>query len=371
MRIGSRIARVPRKTLFTLSGPLILNLAPAGPVAGQAEVPFATACPPPGASSVDSVRITGIVRDDASGASLPGARMFLSYAGGSATADLVSTANELGRFAFCVNAAVSSSTVWAEYAGRPGRARRVEHRRDETAEEPFAEVEIDLGDPAFLVFTLVDAESRAPIPTATLRLEPLTLGGVSNSAGRATLRRVPPGRYRLKIDHIAYASFEATLDVPESEVAEIEVPVPPRVIAVAPIEVRVTGRDPFLVDEGFYDRQARIDDGFFYTYWEVENYELLSNFFAFKKELIARGMGPGPIFINGRRMDRLGYRSMNEIPINKIRGIEWIRCAEMPARYQVGLLDIDFGGDCRLTLIWLGNRRVRDVLTRPDDDGSR
>ena len=230
-------------------------------------------------------------------------------------------------------------------------------------------LEIDHGQPAFLLMRVVDASTGFPVEGAMIRLRPHPLGGISDDRGRAGFREVPPGEYDVRVDHIAYASFEGTVQVGERSAEEYEIELRPTAIAVEPIEVKITGRDPVLVNTGFYDRMAGLDEGYFYDYWDAEPYALLSTFLNFKTFLAPAAV----TFLNGKPITRLGYESVDEIPFGEIRGVEHIRCADLPqdhARYFDGFA-IEAArharghSDCWALLIWRGEGRVRQQRDQP------
>jgi hypothetical protein len=234
-------------------------------------------------------------------------------------------------------------------------------------------LEIDHGEPGFVALHVVDASTGASVAGAMIRLHPLPLGGLSGEQGRASLREVPPGRYEVRVDHIAYASFDGILEVGNRAAEEFEIPLQPTAIAMEPLEVKITGRDPYLLGTGFYDRMATLDEGEFYDYWDIEPYYSLATFTMFK-DFIRSDVDVIIDFVNGRPLSRL-LQSLGEIPFGKVRGVELIRCADLPqdmarwiddfaimeARQNAG----HFG--CYARLIWRGERRVRSEREKPTD----
>jgi len=124
---------------------------------------------------------------------------------------------------------------------------------------------------------------------------------------------------------------------------------------------------------GFYDRMATLGDGAaFYDYWDIEPYYTLGTLVKFK-DFLKVHVDYIITFVNGRPFDRLGYRSLDEIPFGKIRGVEMIRCVDLPpdlSRWMDGFKTVaarqnagHFG--CWARLIWRGERRVRSEREKP------
>jgi len=225
-------------------------------------------------------------------------------------------------------------------------------------------LEIDFGEPAFLVVRVTDGSTGFPVEGAMLRLRPHPLAGITDAKGLTGFPAIPPGEYEVRVDHIAFASFEATMQVKDGSAEEYEIELRRTAITVAPLEVRITGRDPVLINTGFYDRMAELDEGAFYDYWDMESFALLSTFFAWKGLL----RPSSATFINGRPLNRSGYEHVDEIPFSRIRGVEIMRCKDLPAEMARYFDLFDLGStDCWATLIWRGNRRVRHERERPTD----
>ncbi len=287
---------------------------------------------------------------------MPGATVVFEYRtdGAIPAGEALETqADEVGRYLFCNLTAFSEANVRATYRGTAGREARV--RLDRSQE---IDLQVDLGDPAFLVFSIVSAETGAPVEGAYVQLSPIQLGGVSDSLGRVGLPEVPPGPYSLEVRHVAYATRDVSLAVEEGQLAEMRVDLTTRVVAVEPLTVTITGRDPVLLGQGFYDRRATIEDGYFADHEEVQPYIMMQTLFQFKRELFVRYNAGRVYFVNGRSMRRLGYRNLrelNEIPFTKVRGVEVFPCTDAPARLwnQIDIEDVPLAGvDCNLVLIW-------------------
>lgn len=296
------------------------------------------------------VSLQGVVRDRDSDVPLPGAAVTLRYAevDGRPTPDERSARTDRqGRFRFCELEAFREVTVRATYNLRRGRERDVSLERDESLE-----LEVDLGDPAFLVFSVVEAETGRPVADATIELSPLPLSGITDSLGRVAFEAIPPGDYDLTVRHLGYAPREDAVTVREDQNAEMRLELATQAIAVEPLEVRITGRDPYLLTSGFYERRETID-GFFGTAEEIASYRTLDMLFRFNREISVRYRRNRTILINGRTLRQSAIR-LNEIPYREIRGIEAYPCTEAPPRLMLAIPATERPtGDCNIVAIWV------------------
>jgi len=317
------------------------------PASGAGQEPGT--CPSGGAGEV-GVSLEGVVRDRESRVPLPGAVVTLRYdevPGRETPANLTDRTDAQGRFRLCGLEAFRPATLRAGYNLRRGRERDVSLERDETLE-----LDVDLGDPAFLVFSVVEAETERPILDARVTLAPLPLNGITDSLGRVAFERVPPGGYDLTVRHIAYAERADAIDVRPDQSAEMRLELRTRAIAVEPLEVRITGRDPYLLTSGFYERRETID-GYFGTAGEISSYTTFEMLFRFNRDLSVRYRRNRTLLINGRPLSQMAIR-LNEIPYRDIRGIEAYPCTEAPARLMLAIpATARPSGDCNIVAIWV------------------
>ena len=326
----------------------------AGPLAGQEEEEedrTIRACEQLGNANLE-VGIDGIVRDEESDVPLPGATVLIRYESERDMAtpeDVTVETDENGRYHACGLVAFREARVRAIYRSQRGKERRVDLDRPR-----FVELEVDLGDAAFLVFSVVAAENQRPVAGASIDFSPLAISGVTDSLGRVALRRVPPGTYGLHVQHIAYTPVDTEISVLSDQTAEFRIELGTRAIALAPIEVRVTGRDPYLLTSGFYDRRGAMDDGYFATYPEIDNYIHLGQVFRFKRELSIKYRRRQLILLNGRPASRLGFYAGNlgELKFSTVRGIEAYRCSDAPPEILNQVPNTMMLSDCNLIAIW-------------------
>lgn len=310
-------------------------------------------CPTGDTGSIQ-VGFEGVVIDDESEVPLPGAVVRLVYeekSGQPALDDVTTTSDENGRYVFCGLEAFRSAKVRASYLLRRGKEEKIDLERPRDLE-----LKVDLGDPAFIVFTIADEDTGAPVQGATIELSPIPVGGITNELGRSTFRAIPPGDYEMTIRHIAYAERSETLRLDEDQSAEMRIELRTQAIALEPLEVEITSRDAFLLDNGFYERKVSIgDDGYFGTYEEIKSYTMVRTLFQHQRELSIRFARNRFVLLNGRPMNRLGYNSvgeLSELPYSRIRGVEAYSCSDAPDELMIRIrADVPIG-DCNLIAIW-------------------
>lgn len=333
---------------IALCGPLLLGLPSALPGQEAALEPC-----PPGDPDAMTVNIEGVVEDEQSEVALPGAGVTLTYEdvrGEETPAERTTRTDESGRYRFCDLVAFRTATLRASYLLRRGDEREVELERSLQVT-----LEVDLGDPAFLVFTVEEAGTGRPIEGALVELAPLMVGGITSDLGRAVMREVPPGEYRLSVNHIGFAEREEPLTVEPGQGAELRVELQPQAVAVEPIAVEITGRDPLLLTNGFYERRAQIEDGFFGTREDIASYVTVNALLRYNRYLSLRTRSARDRFvlINGRSASRTAIR-LDEIRYSDIRGVESYHCGEAPAKLMLAIPASERPmGDCYIIAFWV------------------
>lgn len=339
-------------TSFALSVGLAIGLLPGRPrpVSAQQEPAPAPDCPVTDPSGV-TVQLQGVVRDDKTDAPLPGAAVRLRYETPGLEARTTDSDGE-GRYRLCNLVAFEEARLEASYRGRSGRAREVRLERNESVD-----LEVRLGDPAYLVFTVASGETGAPVPGATVELSPIRFAGITDSLGRTGFRAIPPDAYLLRVRHIAFSPREEEIEIESDQLDEIRVELAPRAIALEPLLVEITGRDAYLLDMGFYDRMATIEDGYFATHEEIRPYRMFRTLFQFKRELAIRYRSNRFVLIDGRPAQWRGYdseRELNELSFTRVRGVETYPCVEAPPSLwnRIPASALPDTTDCHVLVIW-------------------
>ncbi len=340
---------------FLTVGMVIGSLSCPGSATAQEPSRFVQECPPSDPSQV-AVSLSGTVMDRESGVPLPGSLVQLTYkdpgslpAGTPEEMETVTSAR--GSYRFCGLVAFAGVELSAAVGDREGRDVDVDLNGDIKLD-----LTVDLGNPAYLVFSVVDAETGAPIPNATVELSPIPLAAMTDSLGRAALREVPPFEYDIRARHIGFAEQAQALAVEEGQQAEVRIELVTQAVELEPLRVEITGRDPYLLEMGFYERMNLIPDGYFATQEEIEPYIMFRTLFQFKKELFVRYARNRFVMIDGWPMTRRGFRSireLNEIPFTRVRGIESYPCFEAPPEVfnRIPVVDLPMG-DCNVLMIW-------------------
>ena len=220
---------------------VIAGLTGAGNVAAQEPSRFLDECPPSDPSQL-LVSLDGVVTDKKSEALLPGAVVRLEYQDRAALPtgvepELETVTDERGRYRFCGLLAFARSRVSAVVGGREGKAVEIELSGDRSFDLTF-----ELGDPAYLVFSVVAAETGEPVSNARIELAPIPLAAMTDSLGRAALRRVPPYEYNIRARHIGYAVQEQSLTVEEGQQAEVRIELITQAIALEPSRSELASR---------------------------------------------------------------------------------------------------------------------------------
>lgn len=308
-------------------------------------------CERVGQSEVE-IGIEGVVRDKDSEVPLPGSTVVIRYEnerGLETPEDVTIVTDEEGRYQACGLVAFREVRIRGAYGVHRGDERKIDLDRPK-----FVDLDVDLGDDAFVVLSIVTSDEGRPIPGARVTLAPLPIAGVSDSLGRVAFRSIPPGVYDMRVEHIAFETREEELSVLTDQSAEMRVELTSQAIAVAPLEIIVTGRDPHLLTSGFYERRGLIEEGYFATNTEITPYVDLGQLFRFKSELSVKFRRRQLILINGRPANRLGFNAGNirEINMKRVRGIEAYRCSEAPPEILNQVPNTLSLFDCNLVAIW-------------------
>lgn len=121
----------------------------------------------------------------------------------------------------------------------------------------------EVGQPTLDIFgTIRDARTGEPI--ASMEVVVRTTDGsrvyrtMANEDGRFRVTVDGAGRYVLATTRLGYSGVGTTeVEVSPGEDLYVDLEVEPEALGVEPIRVTVTGRSPYLVAEGFYERMER------------------------------------------------------------------------------------------------------------------
>jgi iron complex outermembrane receptor protein len=90
---------------------------------------------------------------------------------------------------------------------------------------------------------VVGAATGAPVPAAAVRILGTVISTFTDDSGRFELRDVPAGRRRLAVERIGYGPRQLEVEVRAGAVAEVEVTLRPRAVALSGVVASVTKRE--------------------------------------------------------------------------------------------------------------------------------
>jgi len=219
-------------------------------------------------------------------------------------------------------------------------------------------------DSAVLVVHVTDAVTGQPVVNALIAVPTVEVTALTDSTGAATIRKVPPGSHVLAISAPGYAEQRVSLGFSIGE-ADAYVQLAPAPVPLAPVHVAGAGREPALVENGFYERE-RIGGGTFIRGEQLDRVAArsgaLSDLFrtvpGFRVSRRSRGGGrasvwstrgcsqPPALFLDGARQLYTPTFDFNAVaPLGLVRAVEaYPGNSSVPPQY---------GGGCGAILIWL------------------
>lgn len=211
---------------------------------------------------------------------------------------------------------------------------------------------------------VVQAGAGSPVADTEVRVLDTPLTVVTDPDGRFAFAKVPPGRYGVRFEHLAFGARTDTVTVELRSAVELVVRLTDRAIALPPLEVSV--RSELLANAGFYARRSA-GFGAFLTRqeWERRDPRLPSDLLRMVPGLRVVPSGNGldyvvldrrncrvRYFLDGARLNST-FR-LDEIPVQWIEALEVYRGpAEVPAQFR-GFSATERGG-CGVIVIWTRN----------------
>lgn len=304
------------------------------------------------AARARGVRLHGRVQDVETGVRIPGARVLVAVPreGDSYVRDtLTVTADGRGEYELCALPAASSIRLWARYEEHRNQSATVRLDRESVRRN----LRVSLGTPALVLLAFTDAEG-APLRDATISLEPFGIEEETDGDGRVWFDELVPSRHTLTVSQDDWEAAPIGLEVEGGDEVELTLTVVPRDGRLDSLSVSRSGRHPYLVHVGYYDRQESGRAGYFLTGQELraKQHRTLADLFTFDAQ-IARRLARNTIgFLNGREI-RFVYPSvrtfLEEYPIDEVRALEVHRCAEAPPEYRWRAFSLS---DCAVILVW-------------------
>lgn len=210
---------------------------------------------------------------------------------------------------------------------------------------------------------VIDAQSGAPVAGASVRLEGLADAQITDAEGVFRFGRIPPRRYALQVEHLAFATLRDTLDVDVATGVDATIKLAPGVIALDPITVVV--RSLVLERSGFYERQGR-GNGHFVTRQQIDALHPLQSTEILRRVPSVRlQRGRDGVIALGRASCPFRYVidgvrtgpdfSIDLIPTGDIEGLEvYLGPSQVPGEFAG--FSSDPGGTCGVIVVWTRRR---------------
>jgi len=182
--------------------------------------------------------VAGWVGDGASGMSLPGAHVLLTWTPQGATRPqrLEVQTDAAGWYRTCVAPSGIPISATATFLGRAGLRRELSVEEGGAVEAAFLLWELD---DAKIDGRIVDAGTGEGVSDAEVWLRGTALRSVTGPHGEFKLGSVPPGTYMLLARHLQYGTKQDTLVVSSGTNLSVEMRVDTRAIEIAPLTVTV------------------------------------------------------------------------------------------------------------------------------------
>ncbi|MFQ5690290.1 MAG: carboxypeptidase regulatory-like domain-containing protein [Gemmatimonadota bacterium] len=239
-----------------LAGAFRPALAQQPPIAARDTFP---GLPCPTRSITRGALLYGVVQDAGTGIPLPGSRVELVASRArdddTLTTHSETTADAAGRYWFCEAPTGYSLTVWAQALNRFSHTASL-YLGDADPRRQDLSVVLRHREGG-LAGELIDAGTGEPVEAASLSIEKLGLGVLTDSRGRFQLTDVPVGSYSLAIQHVAYGVQTASVEILPDQVIRVEIRLSAAPISVEPLTVMIDVRPQWLVKAGFYERRER------------------------------------------------------------------------------------------------------------------
>ncbi len=200
---------------------------------------LAAGCPKPAG---DAANLVGILRDETSGVPLPFARLTLRRGPEEATGNAAASGllaqgrtDGSGAFKMCGVPAGSELGLAVTFPGRPAATLRLSLAAGSTVER---DVSVPSAAPAGVVGRVVSAGDQSPLAGATVELAGSGKFTTAND-GRFHFDQVPEGAHEVKVELQGYGPALDTVQLASGQSLDLEVRLPTKVVAAAPIQVVV------------------------------------------------------------------------------------------------------------------------------------
>ena len=124
------------------------------------------------------------------------------------------------------------------------------HHRIVEAGPQILDMAIRIADPVTITGTVMDHATRAPLPSARVRLMGTDYDMLTDSAGRFAFTGVPPGKQVIQTDQLGYASRTDSLTAFSREALGLEILLATEAIVLDPLVITGRGGDPIFTTPG-------------------------------------------------------------------------------------------------------------------------
>lgn len=299
--------RVARVTLRAPSrSEMLARTCAAAPSGARGEgAAFGAEVEEPGRAGGAGGILLGTVREATSGLALGTARVVAEWTeraeGRSRPRRLEGAARRDGTWVLCDLPHGAVVSVWAEALGKRSARLTAEireggiARRSLTVSLPAAEAALGDGD---LVGRVYDRSTGRPVEGAVVRLGADGPQVLTNRSGHFRMEDVPAGTHGLEVEHLGYAPPRDSVRVLPDRALQVEVPLSPEAIELAPLEVTVRSLE-------WSARMAGV----------LERMEGVAGEFILRPEIERRGSPPLTSLLDGRAGIQLKRTPAGHIPV--------------------------------------------------------
>ncbi len=115
---------------------------------------------------------------------------------------------------------------------------------------------------AAAIVTVTDARTGSPVARATVTVKGVRSSWITDSAGTARIEKIQPGQHPVRIEAAGYAPEAVPVEFAGAAPVGFDVQLTPAPLSLKALEVAARKGNPFLSNNGFFDRE-RVGGGTF------------------------------------------------------------------------------------------------------------